>query len=141
MLKRYKEKYTYSKLFNPDQCDDLFLAKNIIDEKSKFYVGKTLKQLHCTLYGEIYIEKLKNEKYSSKNDRHENLLIEIWNNLKPNEKLKDRNSQQWISIGFQVKDPATEFRGAGFLGLFNLFKFSTHPKCSKVFGVATSTDT
>lgn len=43
MLKRYKEKYTYSKLFNPDQCDDLFLAKNIIDEKSKFYVGKTLK--------------------------------------------------------------------------------------------------
>lgn len=61
MLKAYKKKYSYSVPFHHDQCDDLYLAKNIIDDKSKFYVGKTLKELHCTLHGEICIEKLKKE--------------------------------------------------------------------------------
>jgi hypothetical protein len=43
VLRNYRDKYPYSNSFKQDQCDMLFNAKNISDEKSKFYVGKTLK--------------------------------------------------------------------------------------------------
>ena len=38
----------------------------------------------------------------------------------PNTKLKNRITDQWIEIGFQGKDPSTDFRGAGMLGLEQL---------------------
>ena len=41
----------------------------------------------------------------------------LWENLRPGEELKDRKTGQWIDIGFQGKDPKTDFRGAGILGL------------------------
>ena len=53
------------------------------------------------------------------------MLLEIWKNLKPEEKLTHRISDQWISVGFQANDPATDFRGAGFLGLVNLNRLSS----------------
>lgn len=59
MLRGYKEKYPYFNPFQQQQCEVLFEAKNITDEKSKFYVAKTLKELHCTLYGLHLIENLK----------------------------------------------------------------------------------
>jgi hypothetical protein len=43
--------------------------------------------------------------------------MKLWKNFKGNEELKERKSSQWIEIGFQGKDPATDFRGAGTLGL------------------------
>lgn len=42
----------------------------------------------------------------------------------PNAKLKSRDSKQWIDVGFQGKDPATDFRGAGILGLEQLLFIS-----------------
>jgi hypothetical protein len=42
-------------------------------------------------------------------------------------------SEQWISIGFQANDPATDFRGAGYLGLINLYRFSGSSKGKKSF--------
>lgn len=65
----------------------------------------------------------------------------IWSNLKPTEKLKSRVSSQWIEIGFQVEDPSTDFRGAGELGLENLYEFSKTEKCKKVFKIASSEKT
>ena len=38
----------------------------------------------------------------------------------PDIALKDRKSTQWIDIGFQGKDPQTDFRGAGILGLIQI---------------------
>ena len=35
-------------------------------------------------------------------------------------------SKKWIDIGFQGKDPATDFRGSGLLGLKQLLKLCTH---------------
>lgn len=43
MLRSYKEKYPYLQPFAHHQCEELCEAKNIVDEKSRFYVGKTLK--------------------------------------------------------------------------------------------------
>ena len=46
--------------------------------------------------------------------------MRLWKNLRPNTPLKDRKSMEWVDIGFQGKDPATDFRGAGTLGLQQL---------------------
>lgn len=41
------------------------------------------------------VEKVIFIKYSSENKEHEGRLLEIWDNLKPNEILNDRMSTQW----------------------------------------------
>ena len=117
--------------------EELWKAKEIREKRSKFYTERVLKELHCALYAKHFFGSLKNEKYNSKNSKHESKLLEVWQNLKPNEKLRDRISTQWISIGFQAEDPSTDFRGAGFLGLTNLHTFSQTPLCkTKIFPVA-----
>lgn len=40
--------------------------------------------------------------------------------------MKARDTEQWGDIGFQGKDPATDFRGLGVLSLSNLVYFSKH---------------
>jgi hypothetical protein len=46
----------------------------------------------------------------------------------PDEKLVDRYSNQWQKVGFQGKDPSTDFRAMGLLGLDDLHYFaSTFP--------------
>ena len=44
-------------------------------------------------------------------------------------------------MGFQANDPATDFRGAGYLGLVNLVEFSRNKKCMGVFKWAINEDT
>ena len=48
---------------------------------------------------------------------HEEKLMKLWSNLLPDRKLSERKTMEWVDIGFQGKDPATDFRGAGMLGL------------------------
>lgn len=43
MLQAYKDKYPYSTPFIQAQCEEVFVAKNIHEDKSKYYIGKTLK--------------------------------------------------------------------------------------------------
>ena len=46
----------------------------------------------------------------------------------PETKLESRLTKQWVDIGFQGSDPATDFRGMGIQGLDDLIYFaSTHP--------------
>ena len=47
------------------------------------------------------------------------LLQELWACLYPEEELVP-GSDQWQRIGFQGKDPSTDFRGTGVLGLKHL---------------------
>lgn len=78
------------------------------------------------------IEKKVNTAYDSKIPEHEAMLIQLWNNLCPGEKLENRFSKQWQKIGFQGKDPATDFRGMGILSLDMLLYFSkNHSKESR----------
>jgi hypothetical protein len=65
-------------------------------------------------------------KYDSENTAHERKLRQLWDLMMPNEPLKSRISTQWTKIGFQGKDPATDFRGMGMLGLDNLFYLAKH---------------
>eukprot|EP01080_Neovahlkampfia_damariscottae_P001468 gene1468-12087_t len=66
--------------------------------------------------------------YDSKDEEHEALLAELWK-LSSNEELESRICNQWKTIGFQGKDPATDFRGVGVFGLYNLLFFAkNYPK-------------
>ena len=50
---------------------------------------------------------------------------QLWNALRPDDPLEERITKKWIDIGFQGADPATDFRGAGLLGLKQLHRFVT----------------
>ncbi|CEG73993.1 hypothetical protein RMATCC62417_09270 [Rhizopus microsporus] len=65
-------------------------------------------------------------KYDSNNKEHEDKLLQLWNKLMPNKSLQSRITKQWIDIGFQGNDPATDFRGMGIQGLDDLLFFAEH---------------
>ena len=71
------------------------------------------------------IESIRKTPYSSEDQGHEHKLLQLWQKLKPNVQLDQRISKMWTDIGFQGNDPATDFRGMGFLGLQNLLYFAT----------------
>lgn len=48
--------------------------------------------------------------------------MDLWKTLRPGDKLKERMTTDWVKIGFQGKDPATDFRGGGILALDQLHK-------------------
>eukprot|EP00300_Choanocystis_sp_HF-7_P007099 c15084_g2_i2.p1 GENE.c15084_g2_i2~~c15084_g2_i2.p1 ORF type:complete len:224 (+),score=38.65 c15084_g2_i2:64-672(+) len=55
----------------------------------------------------------------------EKMLLHYWTLGFPTTPLSGRLSKDWGRLGFQGKDPATDFRGAGFFGLTNLVHLAT----------------
>ncbi|KAF8040892.1 hypothetical protein BT93_B2956 [Corymbia citriodora subsp. variegata] len=51
-------------------------------------------------------------------------LRALWSATYPNEELQGLISDQWKKMGWQGKDPSTDFRGAGFISLENLLFFA-----------------
>ena len=96
------------------------------------------------------VDEIRSEPFNEENEVHEELLLKLWDALKPNERLDNRYSKQWGEIGFQGKNPATDFRGMGVLSLKNLiyfiesktdeakrlFSLSQHPRFGYPFAVA-----
>uniref|UniRef100_A0A3P9JH98 ELMO/CED-12 domain containing 1 n=1 Tax=Oryzias latipes TaxID=8090 RepID=A0A3P9JH98_ORYLA len=74
------------------------------------------------------VEKLRREPYDCENTEHEEMLMKLWKELRPDTPLTSRISKQWCEIGFQGSDPKTDFRGMGLLGLHNLLYFAEHDK-------------
>eukprot|EP01104_Vermistella_antarctica_P014724 TRINITY_DN4689_c0_g1_i1.p1 TRINITY_DN4689_c0_g1~~TRINITY_DN4689_c0_g1_i1.p1 ORF type:complete len:600 (+),score=138.77 TRINITY_DN4689_c0_g1_i1:570-2369(+) len=65
--------------------------------------------------------------YDKNNASHEALLNSLWTTTFPDTQLESRINDQWGNLGFQGKDPATDFRGMGLLGLQHLLYFAnTH---------------
>jgi hypothetical protein len=64
--------------------------------------------------------------YDVNNENHEKLLSLLWEYSTNGEVLESRISNQWKTIGFQGKDPATDFRGVGVFGLYNLIYFAKY---------------
>lgn len=58
--------------------------------------------------------------YDSTNPEHQEALRALWNAAFPDEELVDLISEQWKAMGWQGKDPSTDFRGGGFISLENL---------------------
>lgn len=60
---------------------------------------------------------------------HQEALRELWTVSFPHRELMDLVSEQWKDMGWQGKDPSTDFRGGGFVSLQNLLFFAKeYPK-------------
>ncbi|XP_068635294.1 uncharacterized protein [Aristolochia californica] len=67
--------------------------------------------------------------YDSSKPEHQEALKALWYAAFPGQELHDLISEQWKEMGWQGKDPSTDFRGGGFISLENLLYFAeTHPK-------------
>ncbi|KAL8129802.1 LOW QUALITY PROTEIN: hypothetical protein V2J09_018957 [Rumex salicifolius] len=58
--------------------------------------------------------------YDCTNLEHQQTLRELWHAAFPDQELRDLISDQWKEMGWQGKDPSTDFRGGGFISLENL---------------------
>ena len=119
------------KPFNVETMSQLFMKEARVDPSSSYYneefrskVSSCFHQLVGTNIAQKVVDDLIAEKYDRENEDHESLLLELWSNLRPDEILRARESEQWSSIGFQGRDPATDFRGLGVLSLSNLVYYS-----------------
>ena len=67
-------------------------------------------------------ERLRKRTFDKESKDDCQLLVQLWNNLKPKNKIKViEDCPDWSIIGFQQpKDPSTDFRGMGLLGLMQL---------------------
>eukprot|EP00033_Pygsuia_biforma_P003337 GCRY01003656.1.p1 GENE.GCRY01003656.1~~GCRY01003656.1.p1 ORF type:complete len:749 (+),score=227.62 GCRY01003656.1:207-2453(+) len=64
--------------------------------------------------------------YDKENPEHEKLLMEFWHTCLPDKELDSRVSKMWGLLGFQGKDPASDFRGMGLMGLEHIIYFARH---------------
>ncbi|XP_019453140.1 PREDICTED: ELMO domain-containing protein B-like isoform X2 [Lupinus angustifolius] len=62
--------------------------------------------------------------YDSSIPEHQDALRALWDAAFPEEKLHGLISEQWKEMGWQGKDPSTDFRGGGFISLENLLYFA-----------------
>ncbi|XP_061375715.1 uncharacterized protein LOC133317850 isoform X2 [Gastrolobium bilobum] len=62
--------------------------------------------------------------YDSSIIEHQDALRALWNASFPEEKLHGLISEQWKEMGWQGKDPSTDFRGGGFISLENFLFFA-----------------
>ncbi|KAK9051494.1 hypothetical protein SSX86_028121 [Deinandra increscens subsp. villosa] len=62
--------------------------------------------------------------YDSSVPEHRESLIALWKAAFPEEELRGIISEQWKEMGWQGKDPSTDFRGGGFISLENLLYFA-----------------
>ncbi|XP_057492037.1 uncharacterized protein LOC130777644 [Actinidia eriantha] len=62
--------------------------------------------------------------YDSSRAEHQEALRALWNAAFPEEELCGLVSEQWKEMGWQGKDPSTDFRGGGFISLENLLYFA-----------------
>jgi len=66
-------------------------------------------------------EELQKTVFDKKNDYHNELLINLWNSLLDKNVKDVSECHDWTLIGFQQeKDPCSDFRGMGLLGLIQL---------------------
>ncbi|PWZ39593.1 ELMO domain-containing protein A [Zea mays] len=67
--------------------------------------------------------------YDGSNLEHQKALVALWHASFPGTELLGLVSDQWKEMGWQGKDPSTDFRGGGFISLENLLYFSKkYPK-------------
>ncbi|CAM0150159.1 unnamed protein product [Urochloa decumbens] len=55
---------------------------------------------------------------------HQEALKALWRATYPDQELQGLISEQWKDMGWQGRDPSTDFRGAGFISLENLLFFA-----------------
>ncbi|PWA89929.1 ELMO domain-containing protein C [Artemisia annua] len=83
--------------------------------------------MNVTPLQEERLTRLKNRTkvyFDSTRLEHQEALSVLWSATFPDQKLDGLISEQWKNMGWQGKDPSTDFRGAGFISLENLLFFA-----------------
>lgn len=70
-----------------------------------------------------HINVFRESRFEKENKEHMKLLCTLWKRLKGTETVPTIPGSEWVSIGFQGRDPSTDFRGMGLLGLDQLKRF------------------
>lgn len=120
---------------NANQENEEIVALNIMKLK-KIERGNNLNLLILMKDGLIKInaynqllndlEELRLKKFSFSNSQDSEKLFDLWQSLKgKDDQLEAQISKRWPEIGFQGKDPSTDFRGMGMLAVVNLHCFAT----------------
>ena len=106
-----------------DGMQTILRIKRIVPTDGLYFLDSMQKFLRKIFtYNKLFseVEKLRLSKYDEDDDEHEKLLYKLWNLLKRDDSLDERITSRWGEIGFQGKNPATDFRGMGVLSLHNL---------------------
>ncbi len=98
-------------------------SKGIVTPSMTKMIEKCLIKIKAVDQVKLSIKEMKDRKYVASKDEH--LLQEIWTGLKQFKDAPPVPSLKWSDIGFQGKDPSTDFRGMGYLGLYQLHSFVT----------------
>ncbi|XP_077237421.1 uncharacterized protein LOC143879119 isoform X1 [Tasmannia lanceolata] len=81
---------------------------------------------------EEYLQRLQSRievAYDGSKPEHQEALRALWYAAFPGKEFHGLVSEQWKEMGWQGKDPSTDFRGGGFISLENLLFFAkTYPK-------------
>ncbi|CAG8465132.1 17379_t:CDS:10 [Acaulospora morrowiae] len=127
-----------SKDCNLDEVTQMILEKKSFpDQGSRRTAAASVLHQCLTKIRDSYnlvneISAIAQTKFDSSKKTHEKKLLELWDLLMPDETLENRYSEQWVKIGFQGKDPSTDFRGMGILGLDDLIYYAKHyPESSR----------
>uniref|UniRef100_A0A0D3BWP3 ELMO domain-containing protein n=1 Tax=Brassica oleracea var. oleracea TaxID=109376 RepID=A0A0D3BWP3_BRAOL len=81
----------------------------------------------CRYFQEECLQRLQNRMevaYDTSIPQHQEALKGLWKLSFPEEELHAIVSEQWKEMGWQGKDPSTDFRGGGFISLENLLYFA-----------------
>lgn len=90
-------------------------------------ISNCLQALRLVSVLQAHILTVRGEGFSYDNSKHVELLELLWIQLKPGvARSSARLSEEWGTLGFQGKDPATDFRGMGMFGLTQLLYFSKY---------------
>lgn len=123
-----------------DAMQTILRVKRIIPDQDLFFLSSMPKYLRKILtYNTVlsYVNELHSIQYDSQNPEHEEILMQLWTLIKgEDDKIDERITSRWTEIGFQGKNPATDFRGMGVLGLKNLiYLFEKDSKVGmKIYG-------
>eukprot|EP00759_Apiculatamorpha_spiralis_P006017 PhF_6_TR13552/c0_g1_i1/m.21661 len=101
-------------------------CKIVFDKEKVPYSTNDKASLAASLHGiqaatcSIHIiEKLRATAFSKEIQHHNDTVMELWQVLRPETPPK-RIGEHWTELGFQGRDPGTDFRGGGYLSLLNM---------------------
>jgi len=132
----------YGKPFDVENVSkNIFRIKKIADKLTEENIKHCLHSLRFVNISTSKIMDLKKTVFDPKNGRHVQLLQDLWASMLPDARcpINDDKSPSssissgaWSDLGFQGKDPSTDFRGMGLLGLTQLVYFAKYdPEAAK----------
>ena len=136
--------------------EQIIKIKKIESQNLKIKLKTILIKSNALIKYKKELASLYQEKINKDNTSHMNMLYDIYSHFNNNDRNIEEIDEKWckinniyililqyiVNIGFQGKDPLTDFRGSGLLGLKHLWRFSLYDLRSEdVYKIATNNKT